>query len=113
MKHKSLGIIQIDLPEITLEDTFNAQNVTIITSLLNEEQKKLLVQACKGEKLVVINGNIKDSNNLLIQLRLQVVAPNICDGKYIFIITSASVSDDAFYHIVLYTSDLETFAIYS
>ena len=52
MGHKSLGVIQIDLPEITLPATFGAGEESRITSFLSEEQKKMIIQAIKGEKIV-------------------------------------------------------------
>ena len=55
MNNKSLGIIQIDLPEIIVSDDFGGLSATDISSILSDEQKSLIIQAMKGEKLVYIN----------------------------------------------------------
>ena len=55
MAHKNLGIIQIDLPEITLGYAFGVLSQTEITSILSEETKLNIIQALKGEKIVYIN----------------------------------------------------------
>ena len=52
---KNLGIIQINLPEITLIDSFNADDATDITSLLSDEEKEKIILAIKGEKLVYVS----------------------------------------------------------
>ena len=64
MGYKSLGVIQIDLPEITLPATFGAGEESRITSFLSEEQKKMIIQAIKGEKIVFCSfAKITDNTN--------------------------------------------------
>lgn len=62
---KSLGILQIILPTITLGSTFNDMYSTDITSVLSKEEKENIQKALKGEKIVVVNltGSITDTSN--------------------------------------------------
>lgn len=60
MRNK-LGIIQLELPEITLDGEFNDGQATEITSLLNEEQKQI-IKTLGGSKLILLHcKNIIDS----------------------------------------------------
>ena len=61
MRNK-LGIIQLDLPDITLDGDFGDLQSTEITSLLSEEQKEI-IKTLGGSKLVLCHCNkITDSS---------------------------------------------------
>ena len=109
MKHKSLGVIQIDLPKITLDDLFNNGVRTDITSLLSEEQKSLIRQALKGEKLVYINcPNIEDNDGENLDT-LRLVHCNVEHHALIF----PTLVDDTNVLVNLYLyEELEQFYIY-
>ena len=61
MIRKNLGVIQIDLGNIELTSEFGENDETDITSQLSTEQKEIIVQALKGEKIVLIKGFFVDS----------------------------------------------------
>ena len=58
MRNK-LGIIQLELPDITLDIAFGNGNNMEITSLLSEEQKEIIT-TLGGSKLVLLKANITD-----------------------------------------------------
>ena len=55
MARQNLGIIQIDLPNITLDDDFGSYTRTDITDLLSNEQKENIKKAFQGSKIVYVN----------------------------------------------------------
>lgn len=112
MKHKSLGIIQIDLPEITLDDNFGEVVMTTITSLLSEKQKSNIIQALKGEKNVIVNGIIIDATGNELELINTSFNINAIDGERCLSTTINDSLNDKTYPIIL-KGDEDNISIYS
>ena len=70
--NKKLGIIQLELGELTLENNFDEHVGNPITSQLSEYQKLIIKQALDGKKLIVISGKITDSSDVSVDLVLTI-----------------------------------------
>lgn len=65
---KKLGIIQLELPEIELDDDFGDTSNTDISSYLIEEQKEI-IRTLGGSKLVLVKCRIIDSSGNVLNTR--------------------------------------------
>ena len=103
MAHKSLGIIQIELPDIVLSADFGNLDLTEITTLLDEQTKKNIKQALKGEKLIYVSFNEIDAGDESL-LFVKLCPSLVCNGMIVlstmvnandFAVTGLSIKYDS------------------
>lgn len=85
MARNKLGIIQLELPDITLSNDLGDGELEEITTLLNEEQKEI-IKTLGGSKLVLLSMNITDNSSNKLELHRNLLSVEKTGGVYMFTI---------------------------